>query len=324
MSAPISHLDAWARGELRVIAPDDPQRQRALALALSGQDSPTEEVRKHIDLLTDAAARQGLCLDLLVAACAHQMPVVAALAIESPGRSAIVQAALDHSGRAGAAALVEVLQLLVRSFVDRGGLLIQAVVDPDDRELPAVYRSAGFRYLTDLIYMDAPVGACTRAENAPPELRLETYSANRHDLFIRALDSSYVDSSDCPGLSGLRPTADILAGHRATGTFDPQGWYVALRAGNPIGVLLTAQAVQRSALEIVYVGVCPAGRGRGVGKHLMHVADERARQLALPIVTLAVDATNEPARRMYERCGFRATHRRRVWIASPRIANTSA
>jgi mycothiol synthase len=115
----------------------------------------------------------------------------------------------------------------------------------------------------------------------------------------------------------LRATEDVLAGHRATGEFDPQGWYVAISDGAPIAVLLTAPVLEGRALEIVYVGVSPSARGQGVGHRMMQVAHARARKLGLSHVTLALDATNEPARRLYERWGYAATHRRRVWIATP-------
>ncbi|HRX87280.1 MAG TPA: GNAT family N-acetyltransferase, partial [Phycisphaerae bacterium] len=285
-------------------------------MALSGSAALTTEVRRQIDLLAAAAERQGLSLDTLTATFNESCLIAAALAIESPGRSAMVQMTLPHDDGPAHGGARAALSLLSATASARGLLLLQALVQPEDSDLAEVYRSGGFRYLTDLLYMDVSAARERPASRMPADVVLTTYAPELHATFLRALEDSYVDSLDCPGLTGLRTTEDVLAGHRATGVFDPQGWYVALRGDEPIGVLLTAELPQRSALEVVYVGVSHAARGQGVGNYLMAVAFARCRQRRLTAVTLGVDATNAPARALYARWGYRATHRRRVWIAA--------
>jgi len=318
MPLPRWHLDdQGGPDELLLIGPDHPLRPQALAQALSGRPQLTDDARRQIEALTLTAQAQGLRLDLLVAALRGRSPVAAALAIESPGRSVLVQAAHPENDSRNDGLLVPVLETLKQAVFDRGGLLLQAILHPEDVVLPDKYRSAGFRYLTDLLYLDAAVqGDCATVRAETLDIELQCYSNATHEVFLAALENSYVDSADCPGLSGLRPTAEVMEGHRATGKFDHNGWYVALQSRSPVGVLLTAEVARRRALEVVYIGVAPSARGQGVGKYLMRTAFDRARALSLTAVTLGVDATNEPARRLYQALGFVVTHRRRVWIAS--------
>ncbi len=51
------------------------------------------------------------------------------------------------------------------------------------------------------------------------------------------------------------------------------------------------------------IGVAPGWRGRGVGGGLIDALIGRARARAIGAISLSVDAAN-PARRLYERCGF--------------------
>jgi len=76
-------------------------------------------------------------------------------------------------------------------------------------------------------------------------------------------------------------------------------------AGAPLGVLLLARAPRTNALELVYLGLAPAARGRGLGDLAMRhalavVAREGAGQLSL-----AVDANNAPALKLYYRHGLK-------------------
>jgi len=297
-----------------LVAAGDPRQEVALALALTGEATITPEVRRQIDALSDASRRQGLTIHVFAQCFGVNAPSLGAIAIESPGHSAMVQTRLAHDDRELARSLTELLMVLSDALAARGVLVLQAMISPEESALATIFRDGGLHFLTDLLYMDGATQHFAGGRRMPRGVTLATYAPARHQLFIRALESTYVDSLDCPGLTGLRKTEDVLAGHRATGIFDPNGWYVARLGEDHVGVLLTAEVVHRDALEIVYIGVSAAHRGQGVGNLLMHTAHERARALALPRVTLAVDATNEPARHLYAGWGYHVTQRRRVWI----------
>jgi ribosomal protein S18 acetylase RimI-like enzyme len=110
-----------------------------------------------------------------------------------------------------------------------------------------------------------------------------------------------------------------MAGHRAAGEFDPSLWHVVVAPGGiPAGVLLTTAAPQHEALEVVYLGVSPAFRGRRLGKALVRLAMHQAAARKIDRVTLAVDGGNVPAQRLYYGAGFARVHARDALIADLR------
>ncbi|HTW86245.1 MAG TPA: GNAT family N-acetyltransferase [Candidatus Sulfotelmatobacter sp.] len=71
----------------------------------------------------------------------------------------------------------------------------------------------------------------------------------------------------------------------------------------PDEVTLTEQAF------VAYTAVEPFARGRGVGRALLDLAEDCARELGLGYVSLMVTEDNEPARRLYDGAGY-GTERR--------------
>ena len=136
-------------------------------------------------------------------------------------------------------------------------------------------------------------------------------------MFCEALDASYAQTSDCKELVALRTTEDALAGHRASGSYDPRLWWVALRDSTPLGILLLARIDAASALEVVYIGVAQPMRGQGLADVLMHRAISAARRESATSLTLAVDRDNAPARALYSKWGFVQRFARDAWIATP-------
>lgn len=54
--------------------------------------------------------------------------------------------------------------------------------------------------------------------------------------------------------------------------------------------------------------LAPAARGRGIGTIVLARLEQEARALGLNALFLVVDPANLPARRLYDRGGFEATH----------------
>lgn len=79
-----------------------------------------------------------------------------------------------------------------------------------------------------------------------------------------------------PELEGTRSLDDVLAGHRAAGRYKPEHWRLGRIPGSPkaAAVLLLAEAPGRDAWEVVYLGLTPEARGRGLGHSvLQHALD---------------------------------------------------
>ena len=141
-------------------------------------------------------------------------------------------------------------------------------------------------------------------------MELEAWSEGRDDDVLRVLDASYEDTLDCPGLRGLRDTADILAGHRGTGAFEPELWTILRVDDEPVGVLLLNRSPSNNTLELVYTGLARRVQGRGLGRLLLRHGLHRVGGRPERAVTLAVDDRNAPAISLYRGEGFRRVLRR--------------
>jgi ribosomal protein S18 acetylase RimI-like enzyme len=79
-------------------------------------------------------------------------------------------------------------------------------------------------------------------------------------------------------------------------------------------VVLLAEIPTRDAWEVVYLGLTPVARGRGLGR----ITLRHALELARPCVSrleLAVDIRNTPATCLYRSAGFVVRDRRSVHLA---------
>ena len=88
---------------------------------------------------------------------------------------------------------------------------------------------------------------------------------------------------------------NIIA-HRATSGRSLQGFILSRLAGGEA--------------EILSVAVASARRGRGLARALLNLHLRRLAGLGASAVFLEVDEDNEPARRLYQRAGFREVGRR--------------
>lgn len=70
-------------------------------------------------------------------------------------------------------------------------------------------------------------------------------------------------------------------------------------------------------IHINNVAVRPHFRGRGIGTALLHHVLAEARELGAKRATLEVRASNEAARRLYERLGFYVAATRRNYYTNP-------
>lgn len=298
----------------RLVAPCDPLRERALALALDAVETrPGHLVSQFV---TDAA-RRGLGIEVLGASMGTAGPEFACLLVESSGHAALLLAPwsqLPHTQPDAAFAAVEAV---AGEGLRRGNVLVQTLVPDSSAELAERLNGAGFRRLTQLIYLRRRTTLPSRKPRVDLDLDWITFSEDRASLFAKALEESYESSLDCPELYGIRKSCDILAGHKATGDFDPQNWYLACRDGVPLGILLLAALPASQSIEVVYMGVTQTARGTGVSDALMRRAVATAQDSGAAFLALAVDCRNQPARSLYERWGFIELTRRDAWIATP-------
>ncbi|MEM9352820.1 MAG: GNAT family N-acetyltransferase [Planctomycetota bacterium] len=185
---------------------------------------------------------------------------------------------------------------------EAGLSLAQTLVDPRDAQRRQLLAETGFPHLVDLDYLGAPADTFPREQPATP-LRFQTVGEEARDRMTSAVDETYIDSLDCPKLSGVRSTGDVLEGYKHQGEHDPDLWFTASADGEDVGVLILARHPS-PVIELVYMGVVPSARGNGWGHDIVRFAQWRSRENHAERLVLAVDASNEPALRMYTRAGF--------------------
>jgi ribosomal protein S18 acetylase RimI-like enzyme len=213
---------------------------------------------------------------------------------------------------------------LGREMGDRVAIA-QALPDPVESWSVEALNAAGFIKVGDLSYLRREGGPLPRASRHAPRIpissietgvvlepgltvsRLSDLDEGTTDaVLLEALDRSYIDTMDCPELCGLRTTRDVLASHKDTGEFDPRTWWVLFFQGRPHGCALFSNCPELRSAELVYLGLSPELRGRGLGRLMLSKGiDEVRHEHPTWAMTLAVDHRNGPALRLYASLGFR-------------------
>lgn len=303
------------------ITEDSPLWEDAIAMAASEGEVDSRNGRRQVTAFVKAVRLQGLSIVDVSAASVEGRLAASCLVVASPGRSAMVLFGIPGTRGSGGLHPDDARALLSASrdrTSGRGIHILQTLIAPYDTTKSLIFRDAGFEYVAELSYQEAAIGSVRGSETPPgvaPSCTFSTYSEANKGEFLRALDSSYVGSLDCPGLTGRRETADVMRGHQHTGVFDPTLWFLIREGERILGAMLLSQVVGRSAVEIVYVGLCPEGRGQGLGSAAMAKAFEEGRRRGARWLTVAVDQSNQPALGLYSRWGFAEIARRRAWVA---------
>ena len=238
-----------------------------------------------------------------------------ALILHLPGDTALLM--LPEPGTAGIRAADQ--RTLVAAALDQAGhqqlYYTHALVEPDARRKQKCLADNAFRRLADLVYMDRGVRSpVARGVAGDAALTWVAYGEQTHELFCRIVEATYTDSLDCPELLGLRPIEAVIASHKAAGRFEPSLWEIVCVGGEPAGCILSAPLIGLPTLEVVYMGVVPSWRRRGMGGVLLERSLMHAQAAGVRQQTIVVDARNTPARQLYVRAGFRPVAQRRAWI----------
>lgn len=285
---------------LITIRPPEPVEQVA-ALELLWSETENPQVRTQESL--KAAERGEVSLkELMVAEIAGRL-VGAGLLTEQPGRIGFVWPPGVFRGEPFRAEIQHAILTRLALRLDELKLCIgQVILDPKELALRAVLAQSGFPHLTDLHYMVCPAESAPSSE-WPSNVETETYHPGNSERFAQVLDRTYIGTLDCPELDGVRSPKDAIAAHQGTGKFDPNRWWLYRHRNRDAGLLFLNEHPERELLEIVYLGVVPEARGKGLGQLMVERALAEANRVKQSMV-LAVDTRNLPARRIYQKAGF--------------------
>ena len=234
----------------------------------------------------------------------------AAIPVVSPGRTVLIFPPQTIHGDAHAHATRHVVNTVCERAAFEKLTLAQVLLDTHDHSVFALLTTCGFQRLAELLYLQVSVPRSVREPSLPPGLRWRNYSRDTHALFASTVLATYDKSLDCPALNGLRSIDDILAGHKGAGSFDGNLWFLLCDHDVPLAVLLLNRVGSTDLVELVYVGIIPQHRRKGLGDILIRQALHAAATTGCARLSLAVDADNLPALKLYWRHGLQAIGRK--------------
>ena len=302
--------EAWGGVEPTVRRVPIEERAAAISRVAMGGVRPTAGAAERF---VASAAADGMSLEHIWAwACDGDALAEGAMILPQPGRTGMLFVSHPTRGER-VSGLAATVNRACAGLDRRDVTLVQGLLELTEHRERAALSEAGFEMLAALTYMQ-----CRVPRHAPEptwegdavEIQCESWDPSRADDFAAALTASYEQTLDCPAMRGLREPRDVLAGHRAAGKFEPDWWTLMRVNGEPAALMLLAPIEGTGDVELVYLGVSPRWRRKGLSRYLIRRGMHRCAAHGLRTMTLAVDEGNGPALRLYQAMGFGATTRR--------------
>lgn len=213
--------------------------------------------------------------------------------------------------------------------------MLQAVAEKNDQEFHSALERNAIHKLVDLVYLSSPLLDTAAPAPLPnTSVQFEVVPAREANLerWYSVIESTYLDSRDCPALYGRRSMSSIVSGYRATGTEWEEGWVILRPPGSPspvnlpnpsnttgpnnnddLGCFILADHPAGDFVELVYFGLAPAARGQGLGLQILATIEAWAKKLGRSRIIAAVDRKNLPALRVYADANYDVLEERAVF-----------
>lgn len=212
---------------------------------------------------------------------------------------------------------------------------IQAAIDHSDFRTQHLLKLAGFEQLTEVqqrwvsienrqfLGGESSGGEIQDSENlggensvsiSRPVLGWRAASELSRSRFERLLGETFDGTLDCPELNGVRTHSQVLKTFLIGKPFrtGSSNWNTVWLNGQLAGCLLLT-AHNRELVELAYMGLVPAARGKRLGKKLIEMAKRQSLLWGASMLVVAVDSRNTPALQLYQRSGFQFHRRLRVF-----------
>jgi GNAT superfamily N-acetyltransferase len=178
---------------------------------------------------------------------------------------------------------------------------------PEESSLAPFFLKAGFKSGPLMLEMAGGVPAVS----APPECKWIPYRARDRRLFADVFYRTLEGSLDFPELPVSMDGAKVMRAFEMRGVHNNDDFAGLDVGGNMCGLIFVVS--QGPRVEIVYMGLVPAERGKGLGKALVARAAERARAHNASEIQLTVDSRNVPAIAAYRKFGLSEKRAVRVY-----------
>jgi len=248
---------------------------------------------------------------------ADRTTLAVALVVEGAGRTSMLFFSPPDAPGVDRQWLVRLIGEISRDAIEGGMSLVQALIEPAENRQEAVLTDSGLTLLADLIYMNRDLLSSPPAlQSAREDLVWRNYKQFTEVELGDVISQTYEDSLDCPALRGVREMPDVIAGHKCSGVFCPEAWWIVAHGDQaaPSGCILVNDSVKAPAADIVYMGVVPEFRRQGLASAMLERAVLQASERNCEVISVAVDARNDYAMRVYEQSGFVEIHRRLAYV----------
>jgi ribosomal protein S18 acetylase RimI-like enzyme len=186
---------------------------------------------------------------------------------------------------------------------------------PERSEMASLERN-GFKHVTHLVYLRRDVDLEAGWGDAPePPINCIHNESRPTSEQLDVLLATQEATLDCPELNGFRTPEEVLESYFPGNQSSSSWWLTRGEQEKPVGVFLFDKGPEPAVLELSYLGLIPAARGRGLGGAALSFVNRIAGESGYHFVTVTVDARNEPALRLYQKYGFVETERREVYLA---------
>ena len=260
----------------------------------------------------------------------------------------------DPVGRAGK----ELASVMNPLLYERGVRFMQFATDIDSSSAvgatdPTAFQwqqSLGFRHIANLQYQSVAIDeAIRRIECDATKSRVLLRTSDQSNGFASLVERTYVETLDCPAMNQFRSAKETIAGYRQNDAYDSDLWFGAYHSHDgvddvpndparddsedPIGCLIMglhrtqngedgAQSSHGAPItELVYMGLLPTARGKGLGRDIIAEAIGISKKVGAERMILAVDETNGPACDLYQSVGTQTMMRESVWGKKVMAAN---
>ncbi len=171
-------------------------------------------------------------------------------------------------------------------------------------------------YPRNFMVLDAGLIPGLKPGPAARKAQFESWSARRQDEAAEVIAAAYAGHVDGDvndqyrSVWGARRFLDNIVQHPGCGAFFQPASFVVLDAwnGKACGISLTSM-LSAGTGHVTQICLDPRVKGRGLGYELMRRSLLALAEAGCLKVSLTVTAANDTAVRLYERIGFRTTHR---------------
>jgi len=295
-----------------------PRRWRSAAIKfLVGGASDDRQIRAGGQAMQQMVTKAGSAAGRLWWARSDRTTLAVALVVEGAGRTSMMFFSPPDAPGVDRQWLVRLIVEISRDAIEGGMSLVQMLVEPSDEQQAAVLVDSGLILLAELIYMKRDLLSCPPgAQNTREDLTWRNYKQFTEVELGEVILQTYADSLDCPALRGVREMSDVISGHKCSGMFCPEAWWIVTSADRtePAGCILVNDSVKTSTADIVYMGVVPEFRRQGMAGAMLDRSVLQASERNCEGISVAVDARNDHAIRVYEQSGFVEIHRRLAYV----------